>query len=806
MKVGLRKAALPAQPTPLVGRQQETQRVRDLLLSRDVRLVTLIGPGGSGKTRLALAVAEALAPTLADGAVFIDLTSARAATEVVPSIARGLGMRDLGSRVRLDHVSPLLVESDLLLVLDNFEHVLGAAPQIAELLSECARLKVLVTSRAPLRVRWEHELLVGPLELPRADGTCRTEDVGNTASAALFVARARAARDDFTLTDQNANAVAAICRRLDGLPLAIELAAARIKVLSTGALLARLDDRLALLTDGARELPPRLQSLRGALDWSYALLGTAEQKLFRQLSVFSGTFSAEAAQAVCGTTEQDMVLDGLTRLVDHSLLRVHHQAKGESRFAMLDTLREYAATRLSEAGEASATHQRHAQVFLHVAEASERHLSSAAREACLRRLERDYENLRSALACLLEHGQGPEACRLVGALRMFWAFDGRVGEGRQWAERSLNATTASQAPLERLKALQSGGHMAWLQGDRASARSWIAEAASLAREHDDRTELATALIHLAFVLDDNPELGADRPQDESLRLFEELGGPWNTALALMASGQLSLAAGSRELGRSQLERSLELWQQVGDVWFAAQTLNVLGDMERGQGEYDRAFDLYSRSLALLSHQESRGNVASVLHNLGYVAVHRHQHQEALEQFSSALDQFITQGDHRGIGECLLGLAVALSNSRRAEDAAALFGAGEALLASAGAEQWPSNVQTVRDAREATRRSMGQARFNECAASGRGMSIERLLHRLRELRAEPPLAAEPRDKAGSLTPRERQIAHLLAAGYTNRQLAETLVLSEQTVETHVKRILGKLELRSRHQIAQIQIPT
>ena len=801
---------LPAQPTPLVGRHREVEGVRELLLGAHVRLVTLVGPGGAGKTRLAVAVAETVAPTFAYGVVFTDLSAATAATEVVPTIARSLGLRDLGTRARLDRVARFILDRQVLLVLDNFEHVVGAAPQIAELLSECPRLKVLATSRAPLRVRWEHEFVVDPLELPRASGEYGTADLANVPSVALFVARARAARPDFVLSDHNAAAVAAICRHLDGLPLAIELAAVRIKLLSPAAILARLDRRLALLTNGARELPPRLRTLRGALDWSYALLRPAEQALFRQLAVFAGGFSAAAAQAVCRELAPEEVLDGLSALVDQSLLRVRQDADGDSRFDLLDTVHEYALERLFETGDHDDARQRHAHVFLALAEAAEPKLASAARDDSLRQLDLEYENLRAALTWLVERGATAEACRLVGALCLFWQFDERVSEGRRWVQRCLEMPTAHEAATARAKALQTAGHLAWVQGDHRSARRWLEDAVSVAREDEDGPTLAVASLHLAFVLAPHGDAtaGARRARllDEALQFFRGVGDDWGTARALLAAGQIALGEGKRERGQRNLERALELWERVNDAWFTAHTLNTLGDLARGDGAYDRAFDLYSRSLALLRQQEARASLPSVLQNLGYLAAHRQQQPEAVRQFREALDLFNAQADYRGMAECLLGLALTLADAGRPSDAARLFGAAEALLASAGAEPWPTNVEPVQRARAHTRTLLGDTRFAELAAEGRGSSLERVLRLVRETVDSLALSAPPAPRTTLLTPREREIAALLARGYTNRQLAEALVLSERTVETHVKRILGKLDLHSRHQLAHIQIPT
>src|SRR2546430_536879 len=313
----VRAVSLPAQPTVLIGRQRELARIRELLLSSRVRLLTLVGPGGTGKTRLVIAAASAVANAFPSGVIFVDLTTAPAAPDVVPTIAHALGLRDVGSRVRVDRLTRHLSTRELLLVLDNFEHVLGAAPQVAELLTTCPGLKILVTSRAALHLRWEQELPVEPLDVPDASRHPLAASIKGVPSVALFVQRAQSARPDFALTDQNAAAVAAVCRQLDGLPLAIELAAVRTKLLSPQALLQRLDHRLAMLTSGPRESPPRLQTLRTAIAWSYDLLAPAEQALFRQLAVFVGGFSPSLAEAVCRRNDTSgSVLDSIGSLVD----------------------------------------------------------------------------------------------------------------------------------------------------------------------------------------------------------------------------------------------------------------------------------------------------------------------------------------------------------------------------------------------------------------------------------------------------------------------------------------------------------
>lgn len=800
--------ALPAQPTSLIGRDREVAHVRALLLSPEIRLLTLTGTGGTGKTRLALAVAADLVDAFEHGVTFVDLCAAPSSADVVPTIARALGLRDLGTHLRLDRVRQYLATRDLLLVLDNFEHVLGAAAQIAELLAACPTLKILVTSRAALRVRWEHEFPVQPLSLPAVAHTQSADAIADAPCVALFVQRAQSVRPGFALTDQNAGAVDAICRRLDGLPLAIELAAVRVKLFPPQALLPRLDHRLAVLTDGPREVPARQQTLRNAIAWSYDLLAPTEQALFRHLAVFAGGCTPWAAEAVSGPTDGSNVLDTIGSLVDKSLLRMHETADGEVRFVMLETLREFAAEQLHGDPLANQVQHRHAHAFLELAEEAKPHLASAAREPWLRRLEAEYDNLREALVWLIEHHDAERACRLTSALGWFWYFQGRVGEGRHWLQRALESADVGAVSFERASALAALGHLAWLQGDNDAARRWLEEAVSLSLSTDDRYIRVHALTLLAFVLDDGDAARRAEVEEESLALSRKLGDTFLATLALQASGIRALGRGDRALARVRLEESLDLWEQRGDTWFIALVLNYLGDLARSESDYDQAADLYSRSLAGLQQQANAEGTASVLHNLGYIAHHQNDDRRALGLFIEALDGFGNQGDHRGVAECLAGVGAAVLGLGQPEPAVHLLGASDALLASIGSAPWPTNLADVQQAHALARTQLTEGTWIRGWEAGAGMDSERAIAYAREVAKEHLEVAELAAPAGHaqvasspLTAREREIALLLARGYSNRQLAEALVITEQTAETHVKHILGKLELRSRHQVTE-----
>lgn len=498
-----RTCNLPTPSTPLVGRDAERAAVAARLRHADVRLLTLTGAGGVGKTRLALAVAGDLLERFEDGVFFLDL-SPTADPDLVPSmIARVLEVGEAGRRPLIERLVEHLGERSLLLVLDNAEQVLGAAPLVAGLLAACPRLKVLVTSRAALRLSGEHEHPVPPLQLPDPTDPPDPESLARCEAVALFVQRARAARPEFEITPANAPSVAELCARLDGLPLAIELAAARVKVLSPPALLARLGRRLCLLTGGARDLPARQQALRNTMDWCYDLLAPAEQVLFARLAVFVGGCTLEAAEAVAGAGDEAApdVLDGLALLVDQSLLRQVEGPDGEPRFTMLETVREYAAERLEAGGDADVWRRRHADYYLALAEQAAPELVGPRQGAWLDRLEREHDNLRAALSWALERDEQTLGLRLVAALGHFWRVRGHLNEGQGWFERLLSRWPDAPAHA-RAEALSAAGNLAHARDDYGRA-AYHEASRSLRRALEDARGAAQSLhtvgVHLSNI-------------------------------------------------------------------------------------------------------------------------------------------------------------------------------------------------------------------------------------------------------------------------------------------------------------------
>ena len=617
LKFQRRRDLLPVPQTPFVGRTREVARLKRLLEERTARLLTLVGPGGTGKTRLALAVAEQVRASFPDGVLFVDLAVVREPAQVPTAIRRVFELRDPDDGVSpIDQLTEHIGERSLLLILDNFEHLAPAKRVVKALLSACSGLSVLVTSRAPLALYGEQAVAVPPLALPDARAAADLVELAGNEAVRLFVERAGAMKDGFSLTDENANDVVQICHRLDGLPLAIELAAARVKVLSPRALRNRLEQRLKLLTGDVEDRPERHQTLRATIDWSHGLLTEEEQQLFRRLAVFTGGGGIDEVEALASSGDDALdVLETLTSLVDKSLIVQTLDAEGDARYGMLETIREYALERLAAGDEAESVRSRHAEVYAALAERGATRFDGPDEGRWLDRLEREHGNVRAALTTLREHGDLDGFLRLAGAIWQFWNIRGYLREGCEWLETARMADPAVTSSA-RANALLGLGVLVRNQGDYRRARALAEQALAMFEVAGDRSGTANALNDLAAVAH---ELGeqelADAQLGRSLHLFQAAGDRAGEASALTNRGLAAWERGDLADATACFEESLRLYQAIRHVRGEAVALGNLGEVAHSRGEFTRARELYERSLAVRRELGDKRGIAIALGNL-----------------------------------------------------------------------------------------------------------------------------------------------------------------------------------------------
>ncbi len=784
-----RPTNLPVQATALIGREREIATVRDLLRRADVRLLTLTGPGGTGKTRLALQTAAELLDTFADGVFFSALASVHDPELVASTIAQAFGIWELGSTSVIARLKDYLHAKQLLLVLDNFEQVLGAAPLVGELLAAAPRLKVLVTSRAVLRLYGEREFAVPPLSLPDVQQQLPLERLTQYNAVRLFIERAQAVKADFTVTNANAPAVAEICVRLDGLPLAIELAAKRIKLFAPQALLARLSNRLKLLVGGAQNLPARQQTLRGTIDWSYNLLSPDEQALFRRLGVFVGGCTLEAAEVVCrlqgtGNREQEIAaeeqaslspipypvspIDGLAALVDNSLLRQEERMGGEPRFMMLETIREYALDRLEEHGELAALEQRYDAYYLALAEAADLGLQSPDHEAWLKQLEGEYDNLRATLQhSLAPTDSTPTALQFAKAIWRFWSIRGYINEGRAWLADGLMARIAADPALLRATLLHGAEMLIMTQPEGGQATTLVSDILALRKSLGDTLGVAEMFGVLGIVAVEQGYVERGKLlTEESLAIARELGHPDVIVRALNNLGVIERGLGHYTRAVTLLEEGLALCHDLGDTTAAGRVLGNLGIVVRAVAQYDRAAGYLAESVRLSHESGDTINVLWNLHHIAMVMALQGQLVGAVHLLAAIDDQYKAIGVPRP----------------RDED--------------------QSYVVLLADVRS----RMGDEAFSTAWAAGQAISFEAAIAAAQERHikvgqpsdAGEPIRtlAEPAFYPAGLTEREIEILRLVAQGMTDAQVAERLVISPRTVQGHLRSIYSKLDVTSR----------
>jgi non-specific serine/threonine protein kinase len=799
---------LPFQVNRFIGREREMSAVRELLMT--TRLLTLAGAGGSGKTRLALQVATDLLEEFEQGVWWVELAALSDPLLVPQAVASALGIPERADCPLTEALADALRPKQLLLVLDNCEHLLAACAQLIEtLLRTCSKLRVLVTSRETLTISGETVWLVLPLRVPDTYQPPPIAGLLTYEAVALFVERARAALPSFTLTAQNAPAVVQICRRLDGMPLAIELAAARIRALSVEQIVARLDDAYRLLTGGSRSALPRQQTLRAAMDWSYDLLSAQEQAFFRRLSVFAGTFSLAAAEAICAGEPGEVydALDLLSSLIDKSLVLME-QRNGEARYRLLETIRQYGQDKLQECAEAAMVRRRHRDWYAHLAAQAEAETLDARQKSVFDRLEAEHDNLRAALGWSLEQQEAESAAQMGAAIRLFWLLRGYMSEGRSWLERALAGLSAKNAV--RAKALNVAAILASLQDDSTTARTLVAESLALSRQLAERKQTGYALYILARLARiEGDYAGAVTFLEESLALFRQLGQKDDIALVLSDFGLTVLYLGDYERATALCEQSLALSRELGDLRGIASWLANLAIVTLARGDARQATELCEESLTIRKALGYKGGCAHTLTILGRIALAQGAYERATACYQESLTLRQETGEKEGIATALEGLAAVTGMQREPVNAARLYGFAEALRTLLGAPLTPIDRPAYLQTVAAIRAQLDEAAFLKAWAEGQAMTLEEAIAEAVQVKArehippttlpapvETPSTPPTRRNPFGLTARELEVLRLMTQGLTTTQIAAQLLISPRTADAHLRSIYGKLEVTSR----------
>ena len=816
---------LPLQLTSFIGRERELAEVSQLIFQS--RLATLTGAGGCGKTRLALYATHSLSKSFADGVWFVNLVMLREQSLVPQFVAQALGVHEVTNQTLMESLLQFVQAKQMLLLLDNCEHLSEACASLVQvLLLNAPQLHILATSREPLGIAGETSYFVLPLTVPPDLHTGSNRLVGNTPrldelmahdAVRLFVERAQTILPDFRLTADNAAVVVDICRRLDGIPLALELASARVRVLTLEQISARLENRFSLLVSGYRlGSAPHHHTLRATMDWSYALLTSVEQILFRRLAVFVADFSLDMVEAICTdeALEHRQILNLLSSLVDKSLVVAETLTHPQARYRLLETIREYALEKLNEAKETPRLQERYLNVFVARAEETAPKLTGPYQQMWFNWLETEHDNLRTALALTLESppigtpvgGRIEVGLRIAIALFQFWSVRNHWQEGLAWFERLIEQAD-DQIPLAiHASACTYAAFLAEWRGNSSAAIRYGRRGVELGEAAGDEGKpiLGFALGGLASAMSMVGDYqAAFTLQEQYIELFRGLGDAYSYHLGMgvLVQGRLATAFGKYELAHTLLDEALFLAREANDPYRMAMALNFLGDLARCERQYVQAQILYGESVGLLSELGAERDLAATLHNLGHILLHLGDMDRAQTLFEESLAIQQAQQNKAGIAECLIGFA-ALASARGLPVASVhLLSALASTDWARRAEEWPATRIEYEQTLALIRRQLDEVALEREQAVGRALSLDQAVEIALNLPRSFSLSPVPMIASQGLTVREREVASFIAQGWSNGEIAAALVLSKRTVEKHIANILSKLGLTNRAQLVR-----
>jgi predicted ATPase/DNA-binding CsgD family transcriptional regulator len=797
---------LPIQLTSFIGREREVVDIKRLLLS--ARLVTLTGTGGSGKTRLAIQLATLVKDEYRDGVCLVDLAALREQALVPQLVAQVLGVRLVPEKPAYELLIHWVESRNLLLILDNCEYLIEACVQLArQLLSRSSGLKILATSREPFAMAGETIYPIFGLAYPPNDevDTGRPQDLMQYDAMRFFVEHVRTGNPDFSITSENVCAITEICRRLDGLPLALELASARSNVLTPQQISERLDDRFSLLVSRQRSDPdPRHKTLRAAIEWSHDLLTPLEQVLLRRLSVFPSGFSLGAIEAICAGEgiECNQVLELLSSLVTKSLAVAHTLQRGEARYSFLETIREFAQEKIISSGEWQTIKNRHLQYYLKLTEEISEKLAGHYQQIWLNWLEGEYDNIRAALSWSLESNQAEVGLRIAIAIYQFWTIRDDVEEGLVWMERLLALADESVSPVVRANALAYTAFLAGFRGNTMAQIKYGNEAAIIAEAvgEDGKLILRFALSGMAY--------GARAAGDYQtefkvmlrvIQLNRELRDAYQLGVTLSVGSFSAMSLGEYDTAHAMLDESLTLLREAGNTYRIAMALNFSGDLARCEQNYTRAKTAYEESISLLCEIDARRDWASALQNLGHACLHLGDLERAQALFSESLALQLTQQNTPGIAECLIGFAALAVVCGFAASGARILAAAVAIGGQRIVSVWAATRMEYEYYLALILAKLNETALQTELAAGEELSLEQAVVYVQKLPLKEAAAQLARKQLGELTVREREVADRIAQGKTNAEIADELVVSKRTVEKHIAHILIKLGATNRTQI-------